>query len=366
MPPSLPKIEGGYTRNFGAVTWKDLIIVIDINGNTLCHKDGIWNIRPTSGDVPKHRHYPAIAVHKDTLYMLFGMMPITMDRWDHYKDVHALDLNSWRWTTLRPAGPQPQACSHMSSWVYRGKIYCFGGMVGHESIFTMTNQLFCYNTSTNSWELPASRGKIPSPRLNHSTFVTGDTAFVFGGYEEGSLTNDLFILDIVNMIWTEVHPSLETQACLGPGKRVKHTMTPISIEVAVLSAGYVRQGHCMRYEDGWLLDTGKVLRGGFAGPASIWKQYSNKEAKFRLGSYDYTVIEPVSKKLWILGENSREVKSLPFQAGTSLRDLALERAALSFLDTERPMLEALELPQDLKHELEAYFPRKRDTNAPDC
>ena len=366
MPPFLPHIEEGIRDNLGAVTWKDLIIVIDVNGNTFCHKDGMWNLRQTSGDVPKNRYFPAIAVHRDTLYMLFGRVYTSMDQWDHYKEVHALDLCSWRWTTLTPAGPKPQACSFMSTWVHDGKVYCFGGMVGRESMFTLTNQLFCYNTSTNSWELPTTRGNIPSPRWNHSTFVTGDTAFVFGGSTDvkDSFTNDLFTLDMVNMIWTEVHPPFDTPAHGGPGKRATHNMTAISSEVAVLTAGIV-QGDLpdvpfIYGPVSWLLDTGKLLRGNFDGPASIWKRCGVRVS----GQCNSIVIEPVSKKLWMLSEHWREVETLPFQAGTSLRDLALERAALSFLDTERPILEALELPQDLKHELEAYFPRKQDTNAP--
>ena len=140
MPPSLPKIERGIERNVGAVTWKNLTIVIDIMGNILCHEDGMWNLKPTSGDVPKFRYYPAIAVHEDTLYMLFGRAHIPMDQWDHYyKEVYALDLCSWRWTTLRPAGPQPQACTHMSTWVHDGRVYCFGGLVGR-NMLTLTNQ----------------------------------------------------------------------------------------------------------------------------------------------------------------------------------------------------------------------------------
>ena len=268
---------------------------------------------------------------------------------------------------LRPAGPQPQACSHMSTWVHDGRVYCFGGLVGRGIMFTHTNQLFCYNTSTNSWELPATRGKIPSPRRGHSTFVTGDTAFVFGGFAEGSITNDLFTLDLVNMIWTEVHPPLDTRARGGPCV-MSHNMTAISSEVAVLTAGFVQEDSPNKLfifgPVSWLLDTGKLLRGNFDGPASIWKRCGVRVEWNKGGQCNFSVIEPVSKKLWVLSEDSREVKSLPFQAGTSLRDLALERAALSFVDTERPILEALELPQNLKHELEAYFPRKQDTNAP--
>merc|ERR1712117_47651 len=112
---------------------------------------------------------------------------------------------------------------------------------------------------------------------------------------------------------------------------MSHNMTAISSEVAVLTAGFVQEDSPNKLfifgPVSWLLDTGKLLRGNFDGPASIWKRCGVRVEWNKGGQCNFSVIEPVSKKLWVLSEDSREVKSLPFQAGTSLRDLALERAA---------------------------------------
>ena len=102
MPPFLPHIEEGIRDNLGAVTWKDLIIVIDVNGNTFCHKDGMWNLRQTSGDVPKNRYFPAIAVHRDTLYMLFGRVYTSMDQWDTGPMTNGLKLRGSEIETFMP------------------------------------------------------------------------------------------------------------------------------------------------------------------------------------------------------------------------------------------------------------------------
>ena len=348
MPPSLPDIHAdGY---MGAVTWKDLTIVLDMEGNIFYHKDGKWHLKLTSGEIPQHRDGAGIAVHNDTVYMICGETNFWEEHlYQHlYNDIHALDLNSWKWTKLTPTGLQPKKSSYMSAWIHNGKVYCFGGRlldVGQAQ--TCSNQLFCYNISSNSWELPSTRGKSPSPRSQHTTFISGNTAFLFGGKEAHGLKNDLFTLDMVTMTWTEVHPQLEHLGELVPERRQLHSMTLISSEVAILLGGYGPFGQT----DCWILDTAKALRGDFAGPPSIWK----RQKKTIIGRADhYAVIEPVSKRLWILETYPNTIASITLNSGASLKFLAMEKA-LSFLSPGHPMLEASELPRHLKLEIENHF-----------
>ena len=146
MPPSLPE---GCT---GAVTWKDLTIVFDVEGNVFCHKDGKWHLKSTSGEVPNNIG-AGIAVCNDTVYMMFGEFPTPF-----VEEIHALDLNSWKWTELNPTGLPPKKCCYMSTWIHNGKVYCFGGYSDFNR--TYSNQLFCYNISSNSW---TEISHLPSP-----------------------------------------------------------------------------------------------------------------------------------------------------------------------------------------------------------
>ena len=72
--------------------------------------------------------------------------------------------------------------------------------------------------------------------------------------------NDLHVLDMTTMTWTEVHTSSTAEGL--PGKRHAHSMTLIASEAAILYGGYtgVRSDR-FPYGDCWLLNPAKVLRG---------------------------------------------------------------------------------------------------------
>ena len=62
-----------------------------------------------------------------------------------------------------------------------------------------SNQLVCYNTSTNKWEWPVTMGPAPSPRAAHSVAIVGDMAYVFGGRHLNTRLNDLYSLNLTTM-----------------------------------------------------------------------------------------------------------------------------------------------------------------------
>ena len=72
--------------------------------------------------------------------------------------------------------------------------------------------------------------------------------------------NDLHVLDMTTMTWTEVHTSSTAEGL--PGKRHAHSMTLISPEAAILYGGYtgVRSDE-FPYGDCWLLNPAEVLQG---------------------------------------------------------------------------------------------------------
>ena len=127
-------------------------------------------------------------------------------------------------------------------------------------------------------------------------------------------------------------------------------MTLISSEAAVLFGGNVT-GAC------WIWNTGKLLSGEFDTSLSLWKHCSHHENK-RVGHA--SVLEPVSKRLWILGGSScwdmsepypTEIISMSFNSAAPLRLLAME-SALSHFDPTHPVWEAHKIPQHLRTELE--------------
>ena len=94
-----------------------------------------------------------------------------------------LNLNTLTWKKLDPAGKKPLRVDKLSSWIYDGKVYLFGGFGpqpdpsrddlptfishtvdpstvqwGARNVRGWTNQLVVYNISTNSWEWPQCTG----------------------------------------------------------------------------------------------------------------------------------------------------------------------------------------------------------------
>ena len=370
MPPPLPAGHDHIVQI--AVTWNDLTIIW-IRGSVLfggkdqgvlyCHMDGKWMPKVTFGDAPSYRYGAGAVVYNDTMYLMCGT-PSGLDE-DYSNDIYALDLHSWTWTELSPKGSPPFKCAYLSTWMYNGKIYGFGGETADDPE-ECTSQFFSYNIASNSWEWPSAGGKIPSPRSFHTTFMSGDTAILFGGAQNSvqEVMNDLYTLNMVDLTWTQVHPPLIGKAAEGlPEPRAGHSLTKVSSKEAVLFGGFYPPKPPSK--DCWLLNIDKVLQGELEIPSSLWErcQQHEQELPARIASrmLHSAVLEPISKRLWILGglirpipSTTSKVFSMSFSSGTSLRFLAMERAARYF-DPEHPMLGSKELPRHLKIELENHF-----------
>ena len=95
----------------------------------------------------------------DKMYLLACKYPISID-------IYCLDLKTWRWDKIAPGGVQPSKISNgvISSWAHKERVYCLAGRrdkAQEESgllpeqlglgnnILSSTNQLICFNTSTN-------------------------------------------------------------------------------------------------------------------------------------------------------------------------------------------------------------------------
>ena len=75
-------------------------------------------------------------------------------------------------------------------------------------------------------------GSAPTPRAGHSSQIYGTKMYVFGGEDSRGNSNELFVLDLEQMIWTKVQntynraPSARSffASCLAPGNELRHPM----------------------------------------------------------------------------------------------------------------------------------------------
>ncbi len=65
------------------------------------------------------------------------------------------------------------------------------------------NQLVAYNIDANKWEWPETNGQTPSPRAALAGFRCRSRVFIFGGRLQETRLNDLYVLDLNSMSWSE-------------------------------------------------------------------------------------------------------------------------------------------------------------------
>ena len=278
--------------------------------------------------------------------------------------ISALDLNSYHWKTLNPEGISPKyPFTGMSSWVYKGRIYIFGG--NHDKFteeerrrypswmkvdrWNLSNQLFFYDISTDKWAWPASvTGDLPLPRCDHHTIISGATIFLFGGWALPSYPTDLCMLDMKEMRWSKVDtlsPSTDDWPC----GRHKFTFTLISPNQAVVYGGMKESSGDPMLDllgDCWLLDFERTKEGDHP-----WTRCRHHEKDIRL--QHSAVLEPESRRLWLMGGYSNEclyptgILMLSFNSFAPLKICAMEWV-VNQIPPNDPRLAAI--PTDLRRE----------------
>ena len=99
--------------------------------------------------------------------------------------------------------PHPEKrFGHTITIVSKERAVVFGGAVG-DSVYKITNDTFCYNSTLNKWITlkPKSQDEAPSPRAAHgATAVESNQMVIFGGaHSHGNMVdNELYLLKIGN------------------------------------------------------------------------------------------------------------------------------------------------------------------------
>lgn len=201
-------IFGGYyssTQRFNDV------YILDLPSMTWSQPQGHQAVNPPDNSEskiggPDPRAHCTANIIKGKVYIFGGYGGVQYQR-KAFNDIHRLDVSTWKWEKLEPAGQIPESRLGHVSCVIKESILVFGG----NSNNTQFNNCFMYDTNINEWrDIELTFG---IPRWNMSAIfveaIPSNKFFVFGGsigeFEEGStrnlgqLTNDIFVLDINTM-----------------------------------------------------------------------------------------------------------------------------------------------------------------------
>ena len=324
----------------------------------LCHQDGIWTEKTTTGHIPPNMWEGIAEVVNNHLYLICGYNYYLNG--EFYNDVYKLDLKSWAWSKMQPTGTMPLQSSGKASWVQRDRIFLFGGFGGRREEGTWypdslqlcgtgsqyhdthyNNQLVYYDTVTNSWNWPITSGKIPSPRDSSGALSVGETsmqsqslALLFGGYyrpDNTSYKNDLYILNMDSMVWSEVSNSANIGAW--PQGRYQPSIISVSPKKAVLSGGWhSNSSRLIALKDCWMLNIEHCIAEETG--EEIWTRCCHHEDAMEV-FHRRAILEPSSKRIWLVGgfqdfcgrlEPLDHIRELTFMA-PPLKVLALESVA---------------------------------------
>ncbi|XP_043482041.1 host cell factor 1 isoform X2 [Leptopilina heterotoma] len=108
-----------------------------------------------------------------------------------------------KWKRIsNPVGPQPRPRHGHRAVAIKDLMVVFGG--GNEGI---VDELHIYNTATNQWFVPSTKGDIPPGCAAYGFVVDGTRILVFGGMVEyGKYSNELYELQASRWEWKRLKP----------------------------------------------------------------------------------------------------------------------------------------------------------------
>ncbi|KAJ8947108.1 hypothetical protein NQ318_002467 [Aromia moschata] len=125
-----------------------------------------------------------------------------------------------------PTGPQPRPRHGHRAVAIKDLMVVFGG--GNEGI---VDELHVYNTATNQWFVPVTKGDVPPGCAAYGFVVEGTRLLVFGGMVEyGKYSNELYELQASKWEWKKLKPR-PPKAGPPPCPRLGHSFTLVNAKV---------------------------------------------------------------------------------------------------------------------------------------
>ena len=182
----------------------------------------------------------------------------------------------WRKIVTKNNIKAPSPRSSHGGWEYAGNLWVFGGfgpsLVGYlndsgDYVGGWNNQLLSFNPSRQLWTNLKSSGAVPSPRAGHATTTGRNKAWCYGGYDGGTVFDELYELKMSSLIWTHIqtrHP--KPKGCYAS------TLSSISGNKNFILHGGADTDN-IALNDTWILDI----------PSWTWKQYKSNTGHCRCG-----------------------------------------------------------------------------------
>lgn len=132
------------------------------------------------------------------------------------------------------------------------RIYVFGGGL-HEKVPVNDQAMYCLDLDKLFWVvISAPCSKSPSPRLGHSISVIGTKLYIFGGMDTDRAYDDLFVFDTITNSW-----SCPVTTGSKPSPRCAHAATVVGTKIYI-HGGTILNGVPVVMDDLYSFDTGSL------------------------------------------------------------------------------------------------------------
>ncbi|KAF9084665.1 hypothetical protein BGX23_010334 [Mortierella sp. AD031] len=164
-----------------------------------------WTNPQTTGDRPCRRRAHTTCVYDNCIYVFGGGDGVRA-----LNDTFKLDLADMRWSEVKTTGQIPIARGYHTSNLIKSQFIIYGGSDGHECFSDVhvldlvgghdgsrySCDVVMLNLVTWSWETRKVYGIPPAGRGYHASLLYDSRLFMFGGYNGGTVFDDIYILDL--------------------------------------------------------------------------------------------------------------------------------------------------------------------------
>ncbi|CAJ1381811.1 unnamed protein product, partial [Effrenium voratum] len=159
-------------------------------------EDSTWTDISTSGTGPAGRYRQAIALDGSRMFVFGGSSE------DRHKDLFALDLTTYAWSSLDDGD---ELFGHSMLWdSQNSRLLVFGGQKGASEQYR--DQLMEWKSAEDNWSDLSPSGDSPSKRSFHTAVWKSSTEMLVFGGQGGSTTyyKDLYLYDTASNEWSSL------------------------------------------------------------------------------------------------------------------------------------------------------------------
>lgn len=150
---------------------------------------GKWETENATGVPPSPRYSHTAVAYSGAMYVFGGQRSQYA-----FNEVHVYDFESRSWSYVTPSTPPPSGRYDHSAVVIDDVMLVYGG---RNATVKFMSDMWVFNFSSHAWSLLAD-DTLAGARFGHSAASPEGSGkmYVFGGYSDVGLSNDLFMCDL--------------------------------------------------------------------------------------------------------------------------------------------------------------------------